>query len=64
MRFIHAAQSSVGRVLQAAAGGWLLVEGAELSSLAGLVMMMAGVILAVTGFAGIGLGEHEIDARR
>jgi hypothetical protein len=64
MRFIHAAQSSVGRVVQGALGGWLLVEGAAQSSLAGLVMMMTGVLLAVTGLAGLGVGEHEIDARR
>jgi hypothetical protein len=64
MRFIHAAQSSVGRVVQGALGGWLLVEGAAQGSLAGLVMMMTGVLLAVTGLAGLGVREHEIDARR
>jgi uncharacterized membrane protein len=64
MRFIHAAQSSVGRIVQGALGAWLLIEGTAQSSLAGLVMMMTGVVLAVTGLAGLGLGEHEIDARR
>ena len=64
MRFIHAAQSSVGRVVQGALGGSLLIEGAAQGSLAGLVMMMTGVLLAVTGLAGLGVGEHESDARR
>jgi hypothetical protein len=62
MRFIHAAQSPVGRVLQSALGGWLLLEGAAQSSLLGLVMMMVGVVLAVTGVAGVG-GDHEVTAR-
>jgi hypothetical protein len=63
MRFIHAAQSTVGRVLQGALGGCLLIEGAAQGSLAGLVMMMTGVLFAVTGFAGIGGSEHQTNPR-
>jgi hypothetical protein len=37
MRFVRVAQSFVGRIVQGALGGWLLIEGAAQGSLAGLV---------------------------
>lgn len=56
MRLICAMQSPVGRVLETPVGGWLLLEGVALNSAAGIAMMMAGLVLVVTGVAGFGIG--------
>lgn len=53
MWFINVMQSFAGRVLKIALGIWLLVEGSAGASLAGLVMMMGGVVLTVTAIANI-----------
>lgn len=54
MRLIHAMQSPVGRVLETPFGGWLLLEGVALNSAAGIVLMIAGLVLVVAGVAGLG----------
>ena len=43
-------QSFVGRVLNVAAGAWLLFEGSADATLGGLITRMAGVVLMVTAF--------------
>lgn len=48
-------RSTGGRVLCVAAGLSLIVYGATHPSLLGLVLMMAGMVPAITGLAGIGL---------
>jgi hypothetical protein len=53
MLVVRFLRSNTGRLLKVAAGVWLLAAGMTVSTLGGLVMMMAGVFLAVTGLAGI-----------
>lgn len=49
MPVITVLRSKTGRVLRVAAGIWLLATGMTLATLGGIVMMMAGVFLTVTG---------------
>ena len=53
MLVVHFLRCKAGRLLKVAVGVWLLAEGVTFATLGGLVMMMAGVFLAVTGLAGI-----------
>ena len=53
MPVVHLLRSNAGRLLKVAIGVWLLAAGTTVATLGGLVMMMAGVFLAVTGLAGI-----------
>lgn len=64
MWFIDIMRSRIARGLKIAVGVWLLIAGTSLSSLGGLVMMMAGVVLAVTGLAGVCLLEVAVDGWR
>jgi hypothetical protein len=45
-------------------GAWLIGFGATHPSLFGLVLMMVGMVPAVTGFAGISLIEEVMKGRR
>jgi hypothetical protein len=47
-----------------ALGVWLIAFGATHPSLFGLVLMMVGIVPAVTGFAGISLIEEVMKGRR
>jgi hypothetical protein len=58
MCFIRFMQSVPGRLLRVALGVWLIAFGATHVSLLGLVLMMVGIVPAVTGFAGICLLEE------
>jgi len=57
-------RSIPGRVLRVAAGFWLIGYGATHPSLFGLVLMMVGMVPAVTGLAGISLCEDVLARRR
>jgi hypothetical protein len=57
-------RSVPGRVLRVAIGLWLIAYGFTTASLFGLVLMMAGMVPAVTGLAGICLIEEVIKSRR
>jgi hypothetical protein len=64
MSFVTFMRSVPGRVLRVAAGLWLIAYGATHASLLGLVLMMVGMLPAVTGLAGICLIEEVIKSRR
>jgi hypothetical protein len=64
MWFVRFMRSMPGRVLWVALGLWLIVYGATHASLFGLVLMMAGMVPAVTGLADISLIEEVIKSRR
>ena len=55
VRFLR---SMPGRVLRVALGLWLIAYGTTHASLLGLVLMMVGIVPAVTGVAGICLLEE------
>jgi DUF2892 family protein len=59
MAVIEFLRSPLGRAARMATGFALIVYGSTLGSLAGLVLMMVGMVPAVTGLADICLG-HEI----
>jgi hypothetical protein len=64
MRFVRFMRSFRGRALRVAVGLWLVAYGATHPSLLGLVLMMVGMVPAVTGLAGICLIEEVIKSRR
>lgn len=64
MRFVGFMRSVPGRVLWVALGLCLIAYGSTLASLFGLVLMMAGMVPAVTGLAGIGPIEEVIKSMR
>ena len=64
MWFVRFMRSVPGRVLRVAVGLWLIAYGATHASLVGLVLMMVGMVPAVTGLAGICLIEEVIKSRR
>jgi hypothetical protein len=57
-------RSVPGRLLRVALGLWLIGFGATHPSLFGLVLMMVGMVPAVTGFAGISLIEEVMKGWR
>ena len=52
--------SPPGRVLKAALGAWLLVQGLLMATFTGLVMAMCGVVLVVTALANVCLLEEAV----
>ena len=62
MRVVSLLCSQAGRILKVAVGVWLLAEGMTLAALGGLVMMVAGIFLTVTGLAGICFIEGAVNA--
>ena len=52
--------SRAGRAARAAVGTWLLLEGMTRATRGGLMMTMAGVVLAVTGLASLCLVEEAM----
>ena len=64
MRFVTFLKSMPGRALRVALGLGLIAYGATHPSLLGLVLMMVGIVPAVTGLAGICLIEEVIRSRR
>ena len=60
MWFVTVVCSGAGRALKVVIGTWLLLEGMTRATLGGLVMTMTGVVLAVTGLAGVCLVEDAI----
>jgi hypothetical protein len=60
MWLISILRSPPGRVLKAALGAWLLIQGLLMATLAGLVMMMSGVVLVVTALANVCLLEEAV----
>lgn len=64
MWFIRFMRSAPGRLLRVAMGVCLIGFGATHPSLFGLVLMMVGMVPAVTGFAGISLIEEVMKGRR
>ncbi|MBI4888038.1 MAG: DUF2892 domain-containing protein [Acidobacteria bacterium] len=63
MAFINFLKSPMGRVLRVAGGFALIVYGGTHASLVGLALMMAGMVPAVTGLAGICLLEELVRGR-
>jgi hypothetical protein len=51
--------SKAVHALGAGLGAWLIIHGLGLTTLGGLVMMMAGIVLAVTGLAGMCFSEKS-----
>ena len=62
MGLIRFLTSMPGRILKVAIGFWLIVYGGQQASMWGLVLMMIGVVPAVTGIAGICLIEEFVKA--
>jgi hypothetical protein len=58
MAVIEFLRSPLGRAVRVATGFTLIAYGSTLGSLVGLVLMMAGMVPAVTGFADIWLGDE------
>lgn len=52
--------SRAAGVVEVVIGAWLLMEGMARTTLGGLTMTMAGVVLAVTGLAGVCFFEKAI----
>lgn len=63
MAIIDFLRSTQGRVFRIAVGVALIAYGATHVSLAGLVLMMVGIVPAVTGIAGICLLEELVKSR-
>ena len=63
MWFVRFMKSMPGRALRVALGLSLIAYGGTHASLFGLVLMMAGMVPAVTGLAGISLIEEVIRSR-
>jgi hypothetical protein len=59
MWFVNIMKTGVARTLQFLVGVVLVTYGGAERSLAGLVLMMVGVVIAVTALAAIGLAEEE-----
>ena len=57
-------RSVPGRVLRVALGFWLISYGLTHASLLGLVLMMVGIVPAVTALAGICLLEEVVKGMR
>jgi hypothetical protein len=51
--------SKAVQALGAGLGAWLIIHGLALMTLGGLVMMMAGIVLAVTGLADMCFSEKS-----
>lgn len=64
MVFLYFLRSTPGRLLRIGIGFGLIFYGATHPTLAGLVLMMVGVVPAVTGLAGICLLEEVLKSRR
>ena len=64
MWFIQLMRSTPGRIARVVFGVWLMIHGALSGTLFGLVLMMAGMVSAVTGIAGIGLIDEIMKAHR
>ncbi len=62
--FIRFMRSTAGRIARVVCGVWLMLYGALSGTLVGLVLMMAGMVPAVTGIAGICLIDEIMKAHR
>jgi len=62
--FIRFMRSPAGRITRAVFGVWLMLYGALSGTLFGLVLMMVGMVPAVTGIAGICLFDEIMKAQR
>jgi hypothetical protein len=58
MWFVDLLCSRAGRVLRVVGGTWLLMQGMSRPTLEGLMMTMAGIVIAVTGLAGVCFAEE------
>lgn len=63
MRVIEFLRSTPGRIVRVAIGFALIYYGATHPSLFGIVLMMIGMVPAVTGIAGICLLDELMQAR-
>jgi hypothetical protein len=63
MRLMNALNSRIGRIAQVIVAVWLFFEGTALGTLGGLLMMMVGVVLAVTGLAGDSFAREVLVGR-
>ena len=63
MGVIRFMKSAPGRIIKVAIGFWLIAFGGQQASMWGLVLMMVGVVPAVTGIAGICLIEEFVTSR-
>jgi hypothetical protein len=64
MWFIDIMRSPRGRAIKVLVGALLFGQGAAQQSLGGLVMMMTGIVLAITALAGICLVEEAVNGWR
>lgn len=64
MWLIRFMRSTPGRITKAVIGVWLMLLGALSGTLAGLVLVMVGIVPAVTGIAGICLIDEIGKAQR
>ncbi len=64
MAFINFLQSTSGRICRAAIGLVLIAYGATHASLVGLVLMMVGIVPAVTAVAGVCLIEEVVKGHK
>jgi len=64
MGLIECLKSAPGRIAKVAFGVWLIIYGGTHASMWGLVLMMVGIVPAVTGIAGICLLEELLKAPR
>jgi Protein of unknown function (DUF2892) len=60
MWLVNFLNSIPGRIAKVVLGVWLLVQGTSLGTLGGLIMMMAGIVLAITGLAGYCIVEELV----
>ena len=63
MRIPTFTRSPAARVLQGLIGLWLLIEGSHIATLSGLLMMMAGVVVAVTAAGNAADSGHRREHR-
>jgi hypothetical protein len=63
MWFVRFMRSMTGRLLRVAVGLSLVAYGSTQASLVGLVLMMIGMVPAVTGVASICLLEEVLDGK-
>jgi hypothetical protein len=64
MWFVNIMKTRTARTLKVIIGALLFVFGSVQYSLAGLLQMMAGIVLVITALAGICLVEEAIDGWR
>jgi hypothetical protein len=64
MWFVNVMRSRTARVIKVLLGAWLFAQGPAEYSLGALVMMMIGIVLAVTALAGVCLVEEAINGWR